>query len=656
LDTLGHLWFGFSIVLKPEILLCCFTGVLLGTLTGVLPGIGCAAAVALLLPFTFNLSPVASIVMLSGIFYGSMYGGSTTSILVNIPGEASSVVTCLDGYEMARQGRAGPALGMAAFGSVIAGTFGVILTMLIAPFLAETALRFSYPEFFSLILAGMTMVSFLAQGSKVKAFMAAALGIMMATIGHDPIKGVERFTLGFTTISDGLGFIPVVMGIFGIPEILENIEIGLKRTIHKSKIEGLLPSRKDWKESGGAITRGTLVGFFLGLFPGVGGMLPTFASYALEKRISKNPEQFGKGAIAGVAGPETANNAGAAGSFIPLLTLGIPTNAVMAMLLSALMIQGIQIGPLLIEKHPDIFWGLIASMYVGNVMLLLLNLPLIGIWVRVLSVPYRLLFPMIILFTLIGSFSVNNNKYDILVMVIMGCVGYLMRKFGYEAAPLILGFILGSMFEKKLRQSLLYAGGDPWVFLSRPISAFFVLVAAFFVISAVISAVSGRGKARAVEERAMSSERGDLGSGMVMLGLAIVFGWGAMELGLGSPRNPDPGFFPFLLGMVLSLLSVFLIGKTFLRKGAKEIKRAQWHGPHFYRGLAVVIALFLYVFVLEPLGYITATFLLMFFLFKAIEPQKWRVSLSLAVLAAWASYGFFKLLLHVPLPRGTFGF
>ena len=449
MDVLHYLFLGFSEILSFEPLWFCFIGVFIGTLIGVLPGIGPVGTMALLLPFTYKISPLLAIIMMAGIYYGAMYGGSTTSILVNIPGEVASVVTCFDGHQMALQGRAGPALGIAAFGSFIAGTVGVIGLMLIAPPLASIALRLGPPEYFSLMCMGLTFAIYLASGSMIRALMMTAFGVILGCIGLDPEMGSPRFTFGIYQLFDGIGLAPFVMGLFGISEVFINIEQGLKGSIiHKGKIRGLLPNLQDWKDSIMPCTRGSVLGFFLGIMPGGGGVVASFVSYAVEKKISKHPEKFGKGAIEGVAGPESANNSATAGAFIPLVTLGIPANAVMAVLIGVLMIHGIAPGPLFIPKNPQLFWGLIASMYVGNIMLLILNLPLIGLWVQVLKVPYRFLFPLIILFCVIGAYSINNSRFDVGVMVIFGAVGYLMRKYRYQGAPMTLAFFLGPMLRK----------------------------------------------------------------------------------------------------------------------------------------------------------------------------------------------------------------
>ena len=414
--------------------------------------------------------------MLAGIYYGAMYGGSTTSILVNIPGEAASVVTCLDGYQMARQGRAGPALGISAFGSFIGGTLSVLGLMILAPPLAKFAIQFGPPEYFALIFCGLSILIYLAKGSVLKAIAMALIGLFLGTIGSDFITGQLRFTFGNLTLMDGIGLVPVVMGLFGIAEVLENLEQTLQRDVFMTSYSGLLPNRKDWKVSIGPISRGSILGFFLGILPGGGAVISSFASYAVEKRLSKHPELFGKGAIEGVAAPETANNAATGGAFIPLLTLGIPCNAVMALVLGALLIHGIQPGPLLMKQNPDLFWGVVASMYIGNAMLLILNLPLIGLWVKLLKVPYSILFPLILLFCIIGSYSLNNNYEEVIIMILFGVFGYLMRKFDYEAAPLVFALVLSPLIENALRQSLLMSHGSFIIFFIRPISLFFMII------------------------------------------------------------------------------------------------------------------------------------------------------------------------------------
>ena len=470
MDILNHILFGFGVALQPVNLLFCFIGVLIGTLVGVLPGLGPVAAISLLLPATFHAPPVASIIMLSGIYYGAMYGGSTTSILVNIPGEAASVVTCLDGYQMARRGRAEAALGISAFGSFIAGTLGVIGLAFMAPPLAAMALKFGPPEYFSLMVLGLTVLTFLAGGSMLKSLMMACFGVVVGNVGLDLITAQPRFTFGLDVLLDGVGLVPVVMGLFGISEVLLNVEEKLsEREIFKTEFKGLLPTLQDWKDSIWPILRGSGLGFFLGILPGGGAVISSFVSYGVEKKVSKHPEEFGKGAIAGVAGPESANNSATAGAFIPLLTLGLPSNAVMAILLGALMIYNMPPGPRLITAHPNLFWGVITSMYIGNVMLLILNLPLIGLWVKILKIPYPILFPLILLFCLIGAYSLNTNPVEIGLMLIFGVLGYLMKKFKYDGASLVLAMVLGPLMDNSLRQSLLMSGGSGMIFFTRPI-------------------------------------------------------------------------------------------------------------------------------------------------------------------------------------------
>jgi putative tricarboxylic transport membrane protein len=482
MDILQSVIYGFQVALQPINLMYCFFGVLIGTLVGVLPGLGPAAAIALLLPTTFKVTPVSATIMLAGIYYGAMYGGSTTSILVNIPGEAASVVTCLDGYQMARKGRAGPALGIAAFGSFIAGTFAVIALTIVGPLVSNLALAFGPPEYFALMVVGITVLTYLSSGSMIKALTMAGVGLILSGVGMDTISGKYRFTFNIQSLLDGVGVVPVAMGLFGISEVLLNLETEIKREILATRVKNLFPSLKDWGESIWAIGRGSILGFFLGTIPGGGAVIASFSSYAIEKKISKHPEEFGKGAIQGVAGPEAANNAGAGSSFIPLLTLGIPANPVMAILLGALMIHGLQPGPLLMQTAPDLFWGTIVSMYIGNGMLLVLNLPLIPIWVKVLKIPYYLLYPLILLFCMIGAYSLENSVPQIIMMLIFGIVGFLMKKFGYEGAPMILAMVLGQKLETAFRRSLIMSHGDFSIFVTRPISLGFLMTAVLLLI------------------------------------------------------------------------------------------------------------------------------------------------------------------------------
>jgi putative tricarboxylic transport membrane protein len=492
MDVLSGLMMGFDVALQPKNLFFCFVGVLTGTLVGVLPGLGPMATISLLLPVTFYMDPVSAIIMLAGIYYGAMYGGSTTSILVNLPGEAASVVTCIDGYQMARKGRAGVALGISALGSFIGGTAGIVGLMLVAPPLSEFALRFGPPEYFALTVLGLTLLSYLSSGPMSRAFAMAGVGLFLSTIGVDSLNGATRFTFDTVTLLDGVNLIPVVMGIYGLGEVLHNLDQKISRDIFAAQIGRLLPTRKDWADAKWPILRGTAIGFLLGLLPGGGAIIASFVSYATEKRLSKTPEKFGSGMIAGVAGPETANNAATSSAFIPLLTLGLPANAVMAILMGALMIHGVRPSPTLIQEHGDLFWGVVASMYLGNVMLVILNLPLVGIWVRVLRVRYALLMPMILLFCVIGAYTMKSNVTDIYLMALFGIVGYLMKKYRYDAAPLVLAFVLGPLLEESLRRSLLTSQGSSLIFFQRPISAAILALAIVLVASSLLPAIKRR--------------------------------------------------------------------------------------------------------------------------------------------------------------------
>jgi putative tricarboxylic transport membrane protein len=456
---------------------------------GVLPGIGPVGAIAILLPITFKIPATGAIIMLAGLYYGAMYGGSTTSILVNIPGEAASVVTCMDGYQMAKKGRAGAALGMSAFGSFIAGTLGIVGLMFFAVPLSKFALKFGPHEYFSLIVLGLTFVTYLSHGSMMKSVMMCCFGLMLSNIGLDPITSAPRITFGIMNLFDGIGIAPVAMGLFGVGEVLINLERTITTEIMKTKIRNLFPSRHDWFASRWALVRGTIIGFFLGILPGGGPVLAAFLSYGVEKRVSKHPEEFGKGAIEGVAGPESANNSAASSSFIPLLTLGIPPNVSLSILFGAFLIHGITPGPLLIQNNPDVFWGVLSSMYVGNVMLLILNLPLIPMWVQVLKVPDKYLYPLILLFCLIGAYSMSNSTFDVFIMILFGVVGYLFRKFEYEGAPLVLAFVLGPLLDLNLRQALLISDGSFLAFFVRPISAVTLGLSILLLASSAVPAV-----------------------------------------------------------------------------------------------------------------------------------------------------------------------
>jgi len=499
MDMINGLLSGFQGLLHPEVLFYCFAGVFVGTLVGVLPGIGPIGAMSILLPSTYGISPTSSVIMLAGIYYGAMYGGSTTSILVNIPGEAASVVTCLDGYQMARKGRAGPALGISAMGSFIGGTFAIVALMFLSFPLADAAVKFGAPEFFSVMVLAMTLLTYLASGSTINALLMIVVGLILGCVGMDPIAGIPRFAFGSTTLLDGVGLVPVAMGLFGISEVLTNVGVVQERRILDAKIKNLFPNLEDWKRSIGPIWRGSIMGFFLGILPGGGAITSTFLSYTAEKKLSKNPEEFGKGAIEGVAGPETANNAAAGGSFVTMMALGIPPNAIMAILLAALIVHGVTPGPLLMSQHPEIFWGVIASMYMGNIMLVILNLPLLGLWVKILKVPYRMLMPLILLCCLIGAYSTGNNAMDVVIMIIFGVVGYVLRKIGYELAPLILALILGPLMETNFRNSLTLSDGSLLIFLTRPISVTFLAISALLLLSTGFSSYK-KTKARIIKE------------------------------------------------------------------------------------------------------------------------------------------------------------
>jgi putative tricarboxylic transport membrane protein len=486
---LTNLGIGFGVALSFQNLWFCFLGAILGTLIGVLPGIGPVATIAMLLPVTFTLPPVSALIMLAGIYYGAQYGGSTTSILINLPGESSSVVTCLDGYQMARQGRAGPALGIAALGSFFAGCVSTVIIALFAPPLAEVALKFGPAEYFSLMVLGLIAATVLAHGSLIKAIAMVILGLLLGLVGTDVNSGVARFSFGISELSDGIGFVSVAMGVFGFAEIINNLEQTEEREIFIKKVVGLLPTWQDLKDSAPSILRGTALGSALGILPGGGALLASFAAYTLEKKVSWNSANFGKGAIQGVAAPESANNAGAQTSFIPLLTLGIPSNPVMALMIGAMMIQGIAPGPQVMTERPQLFWGMIASMWVGNLMLVILNLPLIGMWIKLLTVPYRILYPAILLFCCVGVYSLSNSPFDVMQTAVFGLIGYIFVKLECEPAPLILGFILGPLMEENLRRAMLLSRGDPLVFFQRPISLAMLLIAAFLLLVVVAPVV-----------------------------------------------------------------------------------------------------------------------------------------------------------------------
>ena len=489
MDLISNLSLGFATAASPENLFFCLIGVILGTLIGVLPGIGATATIAMLLPITFQLEPVSSLIMLAGIYYGAQYGGSTTAILINMPGESSSAVTAIDGYQMARKGKAGTALAVAALGSFFAGTVATLLVALFAPPLTAIALKFGAAEYFSLMVLGLVSAIALAHGSILKALAMVVLGLILGLVGTDIYTGAPRFTFGVTEYADGLSFVALAVGVFGIAEILRNLEGEQDRTVLGTKLGGLFPSREDLKRMVAPMLRGTAIGSILGILPGGGAVLASFASYTVEKRLSNHPEEFGHGAIAGVAGPESANNAGAQTSFIPLLTLGIPANPVMALMVGAMIIQGIVPGPNVASEQPELFWGIIASMWIGNLMLVILNLPLIGLWVKLLKVPYHVLFPIIMAFCSIGVYSVNSNVYDLYTVAFFGLMGYALLKLRCEPAPLLLGFVLGPMLEENLRRAMILGRGDPSTFVTRPISLTLLLLTVAVLVVMLLPAI-----------------------------------------------------------------------------------------------------------------------------------------------------------------------
>ncbi|MBX4867389.1 tripartite tricarboxylate transporter permease [Rhizobium bangladeshense] len=499
MDILSDLLLGAATAFQPMNLLYGFIGCLLGTAIGVLPGLGPTATIAMLLPITFGLQPESALIMLAGIFYGAQYGGSTTAILINLPGESSSVVTAIDGYQMARRGRAGAALATAALGSFFAGSVATVLLVIAAPPLAAVALKFGPAEYFSLMVLGLVASVALASGSLLKAFAMIVFGLLLGSVGTDVESGMPRYIFGIPELYDGLNFVAVSMGIFGICEILRNLENEHERSVGVKKVSGLMLTRDDFRRIRGPILRGTTLGSFLGVLPGGGAMLSSFAAYALEKRISPNRPEFGKGAIEAVAAPESANNAGAQTSFIPMLTLGIPGNPVMALMVGAMIIQGITPGPNVISEEPDLFWGMIVSMWSGNLMLVILNLPLIGLWVRMLTIPYHLLFPAIIGFCCIGAYSINNSVFDVFIMAGFSVIGFTLSKLRFEPAPLLLGFILGPMLEENLRRAMLISQGDPTIFVRSPLSLS-LLIVALIVLGMVLSPSISRKRDEAFTE------------------------------------------------------------------------------------------------------------------------------------------------------------
>ena len=500
MDLLSSLALGFTVALDPINILYCFIGVLLGTLVGVLPGIGPTATIAMLLPITFSLNAETALIMLAGIYYGAQYGGSTTAILINLPGESSAAVTAIDGYQMARKGRAGPALAAAAIGSFFAGSVATLLLAFFAPPLARAALNFGAPEYFSLIVLGLLVSIALAHGSILKALGMIVLGLLLGMVGQDIYTGTPRFTFGIRELFGGLNFVAVAVGVFGVAEILRNLENETERDVGVKSVKNLWLTKEDFRRIAMPILRGTGLGSVLGVLPGGGHILSAFASYSAEKRLSKHPEEFGHGAIEGVAGPESANNAAAQTSFIPLMTLGIPAHPVMALMIGAFILQGITPGPNVINEQPALFWGIIASMWIGNLLLVILNLPLVGLWVKMLSIPYRVLFPAIVLFACIGTYSINQNIYDIYAIAFFGIVGYLLIRFGCEPAPLLLGFVLGPLLEEHLRRAMIISRGDPMIFIERPISATLLGLAVLAVVIAVLPSIRKKRDEVFVEE------------------------------------------------------------------------------------------------------------------------------------------------------------
>jgi putative tricarboxylic transport membrane protein len=506
MGTVDSLLLGFSVALQPDVLWYAFLGCLVGTIVGVLPGIGPLTGISILLPATFGLDATKAVVMLAGIYYGSQYGGSTTSILMRIPGEAASVMTCIDGYAMAQKGRAGAALCIAAVGSWIAGTFGVIMLTLIAPPLATFALRFGPPEYSALLVLGLIFLGYMSSTSLPRTLLMASFGLMLGMIGIDNMTGHFRYSFDIAELGDGIGIVPVAVGLFGLGEILATPSADVIGKVIAPKLRELFPSRQEWRDSGWPIARGSVLGFLIGLTPGSAHIISSFLSYAIERRVSKHPEEFGKGAVAGVAGPESANNAASTGAFVPMLALGLPTGPITAVLMAALMIHGVSPGPMLVNEHPDVFWGFVASMYVGNVMLLMLNLPLVGLFVNVLRIPYVYLYPLVIMFCIIGVYAVNNSIVDVWIMLIMGVVGYALRKFGLDPAPLVLGLVISPTLEMSLRQSLIMSNGNWVIFFQRPIAAMLLAGCALLLALAGLSLARKRKDWRAKLAEAEAGE------------------------------------------------------------------------------------------------------------------------------------------------------
>jgi len=507
IETLQNLSLGFSVALQPAVLFYAFVGCVIGTLVGVLPGVGPLAGISLLLPATFGLDATNAIVMLAGIYYGAMYGGSTTSILMRIPGEAASVMTCIDGYAMARKGRAGAALAIAAIGSFVAGTVSVVALMLLAPPLASFALRFGPPEYVALLLLGLLVLAYMSGGSMLKSLAMAVLGLLLGMIGIDQMSGYFRYAYGVVELGDGIGVVPLAVGLFGLAEVFATAGQETPPQVLTPRFRELLPSRQEWRDSAMPIGRGTVLGFLIGIIPGSAHIIASFVSYAVERRLSRRPQDFGQGAVAGVAGPESANNSATSGAFVPMLALGVPSGPIPAVMLAAMMVHGVSPGPLLIKQAPELFWGFIASMYVGNVMLLMLNLPMVGLFVQVLRIPYALLYPAIIMFCVLGVYAVNGSVVDVWITLVMGVLGYLLRKLGFETAPIVLGAILAPMIEMALRQSLAMSDGQYTIFFTRPIAATLLGVAVVLVLLSLRPWITRRLDWRG---RVALAEKGDL--------------------------------------------------------------------------------------------------------------------------------------------------
>jgi putative tricarboxylic transport membrane protein len=506
-ETLQNLLVGFSVALSPDVLMYAFAGCVVGTLVGVLPGVGPLAGISLLLPATFGLDATRAIVMLAGIYYGAMYGGSTTSILMRIPGEAASVMTCIDGYAMARKGRGGAALAIAAVGSYVAGTVSVVGLMLLAPPLAAFALRFGPPEYFAMLLLGLLVLAYMSGGSMLRSLAMAALGLLIGMVGLDQMSGYMRYSFGVVELGDGIGVVPVAVGLFGLGEILATAGRSAPPEVLKPRFRELLPSRAEWSESALPIARGTLLGFLIGIVPGSAHIISSFVAYAIERKVSKHPERFGHGAVAGVAGPESANNSATSGSLVPMLALGVPSGPIPAVMLAAMMVHGVTPGPLLISEQPQLFWGFIASMYVGNIVLLVLNLPLVGLFVNLLRVPYQYLYPAIILFCVLGVYAVNGSVVDVWIMLVMGALGYLLRQLDFETAPIVLGIVLAPMVELAFRQSLARSAGDFSIFVTRPIAVTLLAIGAVLVLLSLRSLFTRRGDWRRTLTVASQEER-----------------------------------------------------------------------------------------------------------------------------------------------------